>query len=377
MTYLDNAATSFPKPPQVAHAMIEAVQKYGGNPGRSGHQLSMKAAKEVYNCRCCVAQLFDAQCENVIFTNNATQALNIALLGSLSAGCRVIISDVEHNALLRPLISLRNIGVGIDIAQTDPDDDDKTLEAFANAIKPNTKMIAVTTCSNVLGCCLPINAIGALAKKYGLIFIVDASQSAGVYEYSLRGDNIDILCAPGHKSLYGPQGSGVMVLSGKVLPKPLLFGGTGVNSADEDMPSLPPERYEAGTLNTPAIVGLHEGILNINLRGIKNIARHECRLAQFTCSELKKMEGVQLYTNARDEKNSGIVSFNVEGKTSEQVAQYLNRNDIMVRGGLHCAPMAHKKMGTLSSGGAVRVSYGMYNSYKNAEKLIDLIKKIL
>ncbi len=376
MIYLDNAASSFPKPPSVASAMRAAVTQYGGNPGRSGHAISMRAAEAVYACRTDVADLFGAAPENVVFTQNATHALNIALFGCLRPGDHVVMSDLEHNSVLRPVYRLREQGVRCDVAPVSLYDDDETVDAYRRAIRPETKMLVATAASNLLGRRLPVRRLGALAKERGLIFTVDAAQAAGNQPLSLEQDGIDILCAPGHKGLYGPQGSGVMVLSGRVFPEPLMAGGSGNLSLQEHMPDESPERYEAGTLNTPAIAGLHAGIAAVRAAGVQEIAARELALTRYLYQLLAVQPHVELYAGKPDERFAGILAFNVKGRHSNEVADSLDQAGVCVRGGLHCAPLAHKKLGTLERG-AVRVSVGMFNTRRQMEKLAYLIKKII
>ena len=376
MIYLDNAASSFPKPASVAAAMRTAVTEYGGNPGRSGHAVSLRAAETVYACRTDVAELFGASPENVVFTQNATHALNIAIFGCLRPGDHVVMSDLEHNSVLRPVYRLHESGVRYDVAPVNMLDDDATVEAYRRAIRPETKMLIATAASNLLGLRLPVRRLGALAKEHGLIFVVDAAQAAGNQELSLARDSIDILCAPGHKGLYGPQGSGVMVLSGRVFPEPLMAGGSGNLSVQQHMPDESPERYEAGTLNTPAIAGLRAGLAAVRAAGIEEVASRELALTRYLYQLLAMQPHVELYAGKPDERFAGILAFNVKGRHSNEVADYMDRGGVCVRGGLHCAPLAHKKLGTLERG-AVRVSVGMFNTQKQMEKLAYFLKKII
>lgn len=356
--------------------MLRAVTRYGANPGRSGHALSMRAAERVYACRAQAAALFGAAPERVVFTQNATHALNIAILGCLRPGDHVVVSDLEHNSVLRPVYSLRERGVEYDVAPVDLADDSATVEAYRRALRPNTRMIVATAASNLLGLCLPTAALGRLARERGIVYLLDASQAAGSRPLSLADTGADILCAPGHKGLYGPQGSGIMVLSGRVMPEPLMTGGAGSLSLQEHMPEAAPERYEAGTLNTPAIAGLEAGIAAVRRAGVESIARHELSLVQRLYELLSECGQVELYTGYPDARFTGILPFNVKGRHSNEVAQALDRHGVCVRAGLHCAPLAHAKIGTLDRG-AVRVSVGMFNTSAQVETLVKLIKKII
>ncbi len=372
MYYLDNAASSFPKPPSVHRAYTAAICEYGANPGRSGHELALRAAGEIYNVREKVAGLFGCQPENVIFTQNATHALNTALFGTLKRGDHVLVSDLEHNAVRRPLYALAEQGVEHTVVRIDMQNDRRTISNFESRIHCDTRMICVTAVSNVFGNKLPYTELGELCRRYGLLFVLDASQGAGVFDIDMQRDNIDILCTAGHKSLYGAQGSGVMALAGTVYPRPLMYGGSGGQSMLRDMPRETPDRYEAGTLNTPAIVSLGAGITYITCRGMDNIACIERGLAAELYGRLEEMPGVITYCAPQ----SGTFSFNIKGLMSEQVAARLDEQKIAVRGGLHCAPLAHKKMGTLSTG-TVRVSFGAFNTRECVEKFCVAVKKII
>lgn len=376
MIYLDNSASSFPKPLEVAKAMTRAVNVFGANPGRSGHFLSMYAANEVYNCRVSVGMLFNLPPERVIFTLNATMAINIALKGALLAGSEVIVSDFEHNAVLRPLKALEKIGVTCKEALVDLYDDNKTIKAFEELITNNTRIIACTHCSNVLGKVLPIKQLGELAKKRGLLFLVDAAQTAGSRNIDVIENNIDFLCLAGHKGLYGPQGIGALLINNDNLLSTLIEGGTGVNSKELVQPIELPERYESGTVNTPGIVGLNEGIKFVQKLGINNICEYEKNLILFAYDELKNIGEVLLYTDRPNEGFANVLPFNIKGFHSNEVAEFLDNYSLMTRSGYHCAPSAHKKINTLESG-AVRVSVSVFNSKKDIKELIILIKKFI
>lgn len=368
MIYVDNAATSWPKPPQVVAEMQRAVNIYGANPGRSAHGMGKMAEQMVYNCRKAIASFFNADPENVIFTQNATHALNIAILGSLKSGDHIIISDIEHNSVYRPVVAS---GCAYSILKTS-DNDELTLSSLNRLIRSETAIIVVTAAGNITGQRLPIRKIGEIAKNRGILFIVDASQAAGHFSIDMERDNIDILCAPGHKGLLGVQGSGVMVLKNK-LPNPILFGGSGSMSVSPLMPNDPPERFEAGTINTPAISGLLRGVEYINSVGIEKIEKYENRLARYLYDNLANVRNIELIGSG---PVGGLVAFNISGNGSEEAALKLSDMGIMVRGGLHCSPLAHKKYGT-SDIGAVRVSFGCFNTEQQVEKILQIIKKLI
>lgn len=376
MVYLDNAATSFPKPPTVIKAMNRAVEFYGANPGRSGHFLSMYAAGEIYKCREKAAQLFNAlAAEYIIFTQNATHAINLAVKGALKPGAHVIMSDLEHNSVIRPVTSLEKIGVYFDKAEVCMEDDEQTLKSFKSKIRKDTKAIICTHASNVWGRILPVEKIGALAKENGLLFIVDASQTAGNVKIDMKQMNIDILCLPGHKGLYGPQGTGIMALGSDICLEPLIYGGTGTNSYEAYQPDEAPERYESGTLNTPGISGLCEGISFVLSNGYEKYLKTETEIMDFLYEELSKMKNVFLYTKYNKDLYANVLSFNIKDRHSNEIAEYLDAKDILVRSGLHCSPFAHAKMGTVKQG-AVRVSIGAFNSMLDAERLVQTVKTI-
>ena len=378
MIYFDNGATTYPKPRRVLRATQEAFSRYGANPGRSGHTMAMDTALAVYSCREAAAGLFHTdQPEHVAFCQNATHAINLALKGALKPGDHVIISDLEHNAVLRPVHTLAGRGViTYSIAAVDPLNDAQTVENFRRLIRPNTKMIACMHGSNVFGLRLPIEQIGLLAAEKNLLFLVDAAQTAGVVEIDMQRCNIDFLCTAGHKSLYGPPGTGLLLTPlGSVLTT-LMEGGTGSFSAEYDQPPIMPDRLESGTLNTVGIVGLHAGIRFVQEKGIDTLYRHEMKVGKELFDRLKKIPGVRLYTDTFEPgRHLPVISFNLEGVHSEEVGDILSKNGIAIRAGLHCAPLAHKKMGTLESG-TVRASIGAFNTTEQAVKLCEVVKKI-
>ena len=358
MYYLDHAATSYPKPPNVWRAAMQAT----GNPGRGGHALSRAGADILYNVRQKAADFFGADPTRVVFTQNATHALNLALSGARGD---VITSDLEHNAVRRPLENnprVRRIMVCVD--------GERTLPNFASALR-GASLCCVTAQSNVTGQRLPIREIALLCKERGVPLIVDASQGAGVMDLSVDRDHIAMLCTAGHKGLYGLMGSGLLILGEGVCPSPLLYGGSGGNSVDVDMPPLPPERLEAGTLNLPAIASLGAGLDFIERRGRQAIDRYEKRLAS-CLRDVLDMPRIRLY----GECESGTFLFNIDGIPSEEVAMRLDEAGIAVRAGLHCAPDAHKKLGTFPDGG-VRVSVGALQGNNIIEKFYKEIKKIV
>ena len=376
MIYLDNAATTWPKPACVAAAVNRALAVYGANPGRGGHNMSLAAAKEVYGCRETAARFFHLDNPtHVVFTLNCTMSLNMAIKGILANGGRVVVSSLEHNAVMRPLHALSRSGPVYDVAKVEPGDDDATVEAFRRCIGPLTKAIVCTHASNVFGVRLPIHRLGALAKERGLLFVVDAAQTAGVLPIDMQADHIDFLCLAGHKSLYGPMGTG-MLLCGNGAPLPTLIeGGTGSQSIRLEQPEDLPERLESGTINVPGICGLRAGMEWVLSRGVANIARQETGHMAMMYDCLSRMPGVSLYT-ARPAIGlcAPVLSMNVMGMSSEETAAELNRLGVAVRAGLHCAPFAHRQFGTLP-GGTVRFAPSAFTTRQDIEQACRAIRR--
>lgn len=356
---------------------MSGFERYGANPGRSGHKLSMDTALKVYDCREAAANLFSGQVEDVIFTCNCTHALNTAIKGCLDPGDHVIISDLEHNSVLRPVHAMAaRDEATYSVAEVDEDDDERTVENFRRLITADTKLIACTHGSNVFGIRLPIEKLGRLCADYNLFFLVDAAQTAGVVEIGMERCGIDFLCTAGHKSLYGPSGTGLLLSPHGSRLRPLMEGGTGSFSADFDMPDVTPDRLESGTVNTCGILGLMAGINFVNERGIDRLYRHEMRIGREIDRRLRRMDGVRMYTNSFTEGRSlPVIAFNIEGIPSEEVTEKLSDLGFALRGGLHCAPLSHRKMGTLESG-AARISIGAFNTEEQAERLCWAISRV-
>ncbi|MBQ9744937.1 MAG: aminotransferase class V-fold PLP-dependent enzyme [Clostridia bacterium] len=370
MIYLDNAATTFPKPQNVSVEMARCINKYCGNPGRSSHSLSQKSAEKIYETRCLLADLFCAEAENIVFTYNTTYALNIAIKTFAKDGCHILISDIEHNSVLRPVYTLcKNAGCTFNTFSTSGTNDE-ILGSIKRNIKASTSLLICTHISNV-GCRrLPIEEIGKLCRERGIKFIVDGAQSAGLYDIDVQKMNIDALCIPGHKSLYGPQGVGAIIFGNEYIGKTLIEGGTGINSLDMEMPDFLPDRYEGGTLSTPAIVGLNEALKWLKTVDINKIRAYEESLYSTLTELLKLNERVILY-----EMNSypgNTIMFNIDGLSGAYVGGLLDKRDICVRSGYHCSPMAHKLLET-GDGGAVRVSFSVFNTKKEIYSLYEAI----
>ncbi|MBQ3380094.1 MAG: aminotransferase class V-fold PLP-dependent enzyme [Clostridia bacterium] len=373
MIYFDCAASSLQKPPSVYDAHITAMRAFSCGVGRSGYAPALRAAEKIYEVRERAAEFFGMPkpCGAVI-THNATHALNTALKGTILPGERLVISDMEHNAVYRTAMWLKNCGVKIDIVHI-AFSDDETCENFRAAFSKETRAVCITHISNVFGNILPIRRIFEDAKKHGILTILDASQSAGSIKINMEDDNIDILCCAGHKGLMGPQGTGLMCVNSDVDINPVIHGGTGSDSVSPDMPKYLPDRFEAGTHDTPGIIALGEGMGFIENLGVEKIFEHEKSIISFIKTELSKLPNVTIYERAQN--TAGLFSFNIEGIDSEETAARLDALEICVRSGLHCSPLAHKSSGTLECG-TVRVSAGIYNTFEEAERLIWAVRSI-
>lgn len=376
MIYLDNAATTFPKPRAVTLAADNCLKNYSANPGRSGHALSVRASEEVYNCRKKLAQFFGAgKPETVIFTENCTMAINTVLKGVLNAGDHVICSGLEHNAVWRPLNRLKAEGVAFDTARVFLEDPDATVKSFEALIRDNTKMIICTHASNVFGTVLPIEKLGKLSEAYGLLFCVDAAQSAGVLPIDMARMNIDYLCIAPHKGLYAPMGTGVLIAL-KGIDKTLIEGGTGSLSMLETQPDFMPDKFESGTLNLSGIAGLSAGIDFVMSIGIQKIYQAEMKHIGMVYRELSRMKEVELYTDApRPQSSVPVLSFNLKKLSSEEVSQKLDEKSIATRPGLHCAPLAHRMFGTIERG-TVRICPSAFTSAKDIAMFLSALKNI-
>lgn len=375
MIYLDNGATSFPKPLSVRQNVDISLKKFSANPGRSGHSLSLRAAKEIFECRKRLKELFNVNSEEeIIFTENCTMALNTVIFGLLSEGDHVLISSMEHNSVTRPLESLKDKGVTYSIFDYSYDDNE-TVDNVRNLIKSETKLVICTHASNVFGFRFPIERICALCHAYGILFCVDSAQSAGVFDIDVGTNQYDFVCMSGHKSLYGPMGTGVLILNNRNL-KPLLYGGTGTESVKKSQPEGLPEKFESGTQNMNGISGLKAGVDFVKNRGIKNIYNHEYKLAKRLFNGLANNRKVITYNKSFDYgKVAPVVSFNIDGVYSEDLVAKLNKYGIMTRGGLHCSPLAHTTMNTIENG-TVRVVPGAFNTINDINYLLNVIRKL-
>lgn len=368
MIYFDNAATTGKKPETVIKSVNYALRNLAANPGRSGHYLSQNAAMFIYRARQVISEFFGATGpESVAFTLNCTQSINMVLKGVLRSGDHVIVSDLEHNAVMRPLATMN---IDFSVATVSLEDDEETVENFRKAIKPNTKMIFCTAASNVIGKILPIKQIGDLCKEKGVLLGVDAAQGAGIVKINMQEMNINYLCIAPHKGLYCPMGVGILIANTPIT-KTIIEGGTGTMSLAYSQPNIMPEMLESGTVNLPAISAIPSGINFLNHMGDK-LSKYENSLLYRLYTGIKDAN-IIFYTNPFSEGYVPVLSFNVVGYASEKVAEYLNKNGFALRAGLHCAPSAHKKIGTLDCG-TVRFSPSIFNNHSEVDALIRVIK---
>ena len=374
MIYLDNAATTLHKPEKVIEAVNDCLLNYCANPGRGGHKPSLTAGRAVLSAREEVAGFFNiGDPFRVIFTSGATESLNLAIKGLLKNGGHVITTSMEHNSVMRPISALGEHGVTVSIVDCAKDGslDMRNIEAQIN---PDTKLIACTHASNLTGAVMPVKEIGEICKKNGLIFLVDAAQSAGILDIDVADMNIDLLAVPGHKGLMGMPGSGLLYISERADVEQLMEGGTGSSSDSIVQPLMLPDRYESGTLNLPGIVSISAGLQFIKAVGIENIRRRGQELARLFVEGLGSIKGASVYSSGGDA--APVVAFNIGNVSSSEVAYMLDDEfDIYTRAGLHCAPYAHKTVGTLESG-AVRASFGFFNTAGEIETVVDTICKI-
>ncbi len=372
--YLDNAATTHPKPERVYKRVEYILREVGGNPGRGGHRKSVEAGRVVFEARQEVARFFNiGDSSRVVFTKNGTEALNIAIKGILKEGDHVITSTMEHNSVTRPLKGLERRGITVTTIAPDREGH-ISLSSLKEAIRPETRMVIFTHASNVIGTLVPVEEIGDYLRQRGILLLVDAAQTAGLIP--IDAEKVDLLAAPGHKGLFGPQGSGILYVREGIEVEPLIEGGTGVDSSQEDQPRMLPEALESGTLNTPAIGGLCEGIRFINEVGIERIRKKEKELMAHLLEGLRGIKGVRVYGSPAVEDRAGLLSHTIDGMDPAEVGYLLDsRYSIMVRTGLHCSPSSHRTMGTFP-GGTIRVSLSYMNDHDDVEAYLKALREI-
>lgn len=377
--YFDNAATSWPKPDVMIAAMMDFNKNIGANPGRSGHRLSIEAARIVFNARETVASLLNAQDpDTIIFTRNATEAINIILHGFLRPHDHVITSSMEHNSVMRPLHDLVTQGIELTVVPCsqegvlDPSD-------IERAVKKNTKLIITTHASNVTGTIMPVSDIAGIAKGHGVVYCVDAAQTAGSLPIDVKKHGIDILIFTGHKSLYGPQGTGGFYIRPGLekMVEPLEQGGTGSRSEYEEHPDFMPDRFESGTPNTIGIAGLAAGARYILDLGIEKIRKKEVSLTAKFLDAISAIEGIRVYGGLDPHKRTAVVSFTIDGILASEVSYTLDKQyNIMSRPGLQCAPSAHRTIGSFPEG-TVRFSFGIFNTEEEIRLAIKALEHIV
>ncbi|MCR4407277.1 MAG: aminotransferase class V-fold PLP-dependent enzyme [Anaerolineae bacterium] len=379
MIYFDNAATSWPKPPGVTEAMVHFLEKVGANPGRSGHRPSVEAGRIVYDAREAVAELFHAPDPlRIVFGANATEALNLALRGLLRPGDHVVTSSMEHNSVMRPLRALEEQGVSLTVVPCSPQGflSPPDLEG---ALRPETKLIVLNHASNVVGSLLPVREAGQIARRHGCLLLVDAAQTAGDYPIDVQTEYIDLLAFTGHKALGGPMGTGGLVIGERVPVdelEPLKRGGTGSRSEHEEQPDFLPDKCEAGTPNAVGLAGLAAGARWVLETGVEHIRAHEVRLTQQLIDGLREIPGVTVYGGLDATRQTAVVSFNVAGLEPSEVGLRLDEEyDIMCRVGLHCAPAAHRTIGTFPTG-TVRFGLSYFNTPEEVETALEAVRAI-
>ena len=376
--YFDNAATSWPKPPGVAEAMVRFLKEAGANPGRSGHRIAVEAGRVVYEAREAVAELFNAPDPlRVVFGPNVTEALNLVLRGYLRPGDHVVTSSMEHNSVMRPLRALERQGVEVTVVPCAPDGTLNPDDVLA-AIRPNTVLVVLNHASNVVGTVLPIREVGATCRSP--LLVVDAAQTAGAIPIDVQADGIDLLAFTGHKSLYGPMGTGGLIVGERVdlaRLEPLKRGGTGSRSEQEEQPDFLPDMYESGTPNAVGLAGLTAGVRWVMEQGVEAIRAHEMALAQQLINGLQGIPGVTVYGTGDAARQTATVSFNIAGMEPSEVGLRLDEEfGILCRVGLHCAPAAHRTIGTFPVG-TVRFSLGAFNTAEEVDRALEAVEHLV
>ena len=376
MIYLDNAATTSPKPDSVREAVAFALKYFSVNPGRSSYQRAMEASNLMYECRQAAADFFGFSLpERVVFTSNCTHAINMVIKGLDIKRGNIVTSSLEHNAVMRPLEKMKNLGCEIRIAEVFFDDPSATLRSFARLIDDQTKLVICLHGSNVCGVLLPIGDIGKLCKDRKVPFAVDGAQTAGVVPINMKDMNIDYLCVPGHKGLYGPMGTGLLLCGGE-LPDTLIEGGTGNYSISPLQPEEFPERMESGTVNLPGISGLKAGIEFVSQKTPTRIHEYEMSLVQSAYQGLRTIRRVTLYTPFPHKQNyTSVLSFNINQLHSMEAAEKLGELGFALRAGLHCAPNAHRRLGTISYG-TLRLSPSVFNNKSEIARFLQAVSKV-
>lgn len=374
--YMDNAATSWPKPECVYQAVDNFNRQIGASPGRGSHSRTVAAGQILLQTREDLAGLFNIEdSSRIVFTGNVTMAINIGLKGLLKPGDHVVTSSMEHNAVARPLYALQEKGVEVTIVQCAPDG---TLDPsqIEQAITGRTRLICLLHASNLTGTIMPIDVVGEIAHRKGVLFMVDAAQTAGVLPIDVQEHKIDILAFTGHKGLLGPQGTGGLYIRPGLEVSSFIEGGTGSLSEQVYQPDFMPDKFESGTPNTPGIAGLGAGVAFIQERGIEKIQKHEQELTDILIGGLREIKGVSIYGPRDPKRQTAVVSFNIQERDCGEVSMLLDQKyGILCRSGLHCAPLGHRTLGTLKAG-ACRISPGLFNTIEDIEKVVRAIYEI-
>lgn len=376
MIYFDNSATTNPKPLSVISSASLALKSFSYNSGRGGYRQSVNTSEKIYSVREKASSLLGFDPQNIIFTQNCTMALNMAIKGVVKKGDHILISNLEHNAVSRPVDTLAKKGIiTYNIFEYDYDEN-VVIDNIVSQIRPNTKLIVCTQASNVFGCVLPIERIGEIARKNGIVLIVDAAQGAGVLEMDYAKAGVDICCVAGHKGLYGPMATGIMAVAEGLELDTLIEGGTGSSSLELSQPDFNPDRFEAGSLDNSNIIGLGAGIDFVNRKGVSNIYKHELRIVNSIYEGLSRNTNALLYTPSPNSfKTAPIISFNYKDYSSEKTANLLAARGIATRAGLHCAPLAHRAFGT-ENRGTVRISPSAFTTQNDCEIFLNTLKKL-
>ena len=375
MVYLDNAATTWPKPRSVLNAMTDSIDKFGANPGRSGHSMSIAATEKIFECRELISDFFSlGNPSNVVFTQNATHALNIVIRGILKKGDHAICTAMDHNSVLRPIFDgLDNVEVSVIEADGAGEID---ADSIHKSIRPNTRLVVMTHISNVCGTVMPVEKTAKICRENNIMFLLDASQSAGIIDINIQKLGIDFLATSGHKGLYGPMGTGILCINTDELPTPILLGGTGSNSLELVQPSELPDRYESGTLNLPGICGLCSGIAFVKKYTPENIYRHEMKLAARLLSGLESIDGIKIIGKSGIFGRSGVVSFVSDRFAPSDIASQLDKKySVAIRSMFHCAGLAHDFLHT-KNGGTARISVGIFNTMHDIDYLLYSLNEL-
>lgn len=378
-TYLDNASTTFPKPESVAKAIYEYLTSSGANINRGCYSEAYDIEAKVFETRQMICDLFHGEdCKNVVFTKNITESLNILLKGFLKPGDHVLVSSMEHNAMMRPLNQLEEYGVSFSRIPCD-EEGRLCVEDMGSLLRKETRLVVMLHASNVCGSLMPIKEVGEFCRKHSLKFFLDSAQTAGVWPINMEEMGIDAVAFTGHKGLLGPQGIGGFIIKEDLISQitPLLSGGTGSISHTEEIPEFMPDRFEAGTMNLPGILGLRESLLYIEETGIDKIREHELNLTGKFIKEVDKIQGIRIIGPKDMDKRSGVVSIQIEGQDQGVAADRLDQEyGIMVRVGLHCAPAAHKSLGTYPEG-TIRFSFGVFNTEDDVDLAVQALREIV